>query len=603
MTNDLPERQDIRPEDQWNLTALYSDDAAWEGDLAVLQGLPAQMEAYRGRLGESAGVLAETLRTWFDAIRKTEKVYVYAHLRSDEDLGNSHCQQMLDRSRSTYIRLSTAGAYLAPELLAIDDATMSEWMAGELLAPYRVWLEDQLRGKPHTLSPAEERLMAMASEPLGAISRIFSVLKNVDLAARLPRVPDEEGQEVQITHASFAKLLESKNRAVRKTAFDGYYAEYHGNRHTNAVALDGIVKAHLFEAQARKFPSALDAALFGDNVQRPVYESLIAAVHDALPAFYRYVGLRKRLLGVDKLHLYDVYVSVVPEVELRFAYDQAVETVRVALAPLGTEYVQTMHRGLTQGWVDRYENVGKRSGAYSSGCYDSMPYILMNYTGNLDSVFALAHELGHSMHSWYSNHAQPYHLADYRILVAEVASTTNESLLNHYLLSQTTDRAARAYLIDRYLDAFRGTLYRQTMFAEFEKLIHEQAEAGRPLTVDSLDASYHDLVKLYFGDSIAFDEEDLAIAWEWSRIDHFFYNFYVYKYATGMSSAIAIASALLREGEPALNRYLTFLQGGSGKYPLDLLRDAGVDLTTLAPVKAALAEFEHLVGELESLMS
>lgn len=603
MTNDLPERQDVRPEDRWNLTALYSDDAAWEGDLAVLQGLPAQMEAYRGRLGESAGVLAETLRTWFDAIRKTEKVYVYAHLRSDEDLGNSHCQQMLDRSRSTYIRLSTAGAYLAPELLAIDDATMSEWMAGELLAPYRAWLEDQLRGKPYTLSPAEERLMAMASEPLGAISRIFSVLKNVDLAARLPRVPDEEGQEVQITHASFAKLLESKNRAVRKTAFDGYYAEYHGNRHTNAVALDGIVKAHLFEAQARRFPSALDAALFGDNVQRPVYESLIAAVHDALPAFYRYVGLRKRLLGVDKLHLYDVYVSVVPEVELRFAYDQAVETVRVALAPLGTEYVQTMHRGLTQGWVDRYENVGKRSGAYSSGCYDSMPYILMNYTGNLDSVFALAHELGHSMHSWYSNHAQPYHLADYRILVAEVASTTNESLLNHYLLSQTTDRAARAYLIDRYLDAFRGTLYRQTMFAEFEKLIHEQAEAGRPLTVDSLDASYHDLVKLYFGDSIAFDEEDLAIAWEWSRIDHFFYNFYVYKYATGMSSAIAIASALLREGEPALNRYLTFLQGGSGKYPLDLLRDAGVDLTTPDPVKAALAEFEHLVGELEALMS
>lgn len=603
MNKEPRRRQDVPQGERWNVEALYPDDAAWEADFAAAQGLPAQIEAYRGRLAESVETLVAAIRTLLDAHRQIEKVYVYAHLRNDEDLSNSTYQAMFDRARSAYIRLSTAGSYFSPEILTIADATIAEWMATALLSPYRVWLDDILRGKPYTLSPSEERLMSMAAEPLGAISKVFSVLKNVDLAARLPKVKDDEGDEQQLTHASFIRLLESHDRAVRKAVFDGYYAEYKGNRTTNAAILDAGIKSHVFNARARGFPSALAAALFGDNVDVSVYDALIQAVHDALPAFYRYVGLRKRLLGVDDLHMYDAYVSVVPAVEMRFTYDEAVETIRAALQPLGPQYVEVMTQGLTSGWVDRYENVGKRSGAYSSGCYDSMPYILMNYTGTLDSMFTLAHELGHSLHSWHSIQAQPYHLADYRILVAEVASTTNEALLNHRLLQVTEDKAARAYLIDRYLDSFRGTLYRQTMFAEFEKRIHEQVETGQPLTADALDATYHDLVKLYFGDHVAFDEQDAPIAWEWSRVDHFFYNFYVYKYATGMSSAIAIASSILNDGDEALQRYLTFLRGGSSKYPLDLLKDAGVDLTTPEPVAAALAEFERLVGELETLMA
>ena len=601
--NTVPARQDVPPEDKWRVEALYPDHTAWEADFEASRKLPDHVASYRGRLAESAGVLAEALRVWFDANRKIEKVWVYAHLRSDEDLGNSHYQSMMDRARSAYVKLSTAGAYLAPEILAIDDAIMDEWRAGETLASYRVWLEDLLRGKPHTLSPDEERLMSMVSEPLASIQRVFSVLKNVDLAARLPTVLNDEGDEQQLTHALFIKLLESRDESVRKAAFDGYYAEYRGNRNTIATALDGMVKTNIFRARARNFPSAIEAALFSDNVDVSVYDALISAIHGALPAFYRYMGLRSRLLGVDKLHMYDVYVPVVPTVDLEYTYDEAVDIVCKAVQPLGAEYAETMRQGLLSGWADRYENVGKRSGAYSSGCYDSMPYILLNFTGTLDSVFALAHELGHSMHSWYSNHTQPYHLADYRILVAEVASTTNEGLLNHYLLSTTDDRATRAYLIDRYLDSFRGTMFRQTMFAEFEKMIYAQTEGGQPLTVDSLDAAYYDLVKGYFGDSVAFDEQDAPITWEWSRIDHFFYNFYVYKYATGMASAIALTKAILEEGEPALNRYLAFLKSGSSKYPLDLLRDAGVDLTTPEPVSAALAEFERLVGEIELLMS
>ena len=602
MTDQPRKRDDVPQSDKWNIEALYPNDAAWEIDFAAAQGLPERIESFRGRLGESATVLAEALTAWFAAMRTLEKVYVYAHLRSDEDLSNDLYKGMLDRARSSYIRLSTAGSYLSPEILTIDDALIQKWLVGEELAPYVFWVKDILRAKPHTLTPSEERLMAMVSEPLSTISDIYKVLKNVDISARLKPVTDAAGEEHPLTHASFVKLEESRDRSLRKSAFDGYYAEFAGNRNTNAAALNGTVKTHLFHAQARNFGSALEAALFDDAVPTSVYESLIAAVHEALPSFYRYVALRKRLLGLDKLHLYDTYVPVIPEVDIKYTYDESVEVISDGLKVLGNDYVGTMRNGLLNGWVDRYENVGKRSGAYSSGCYDSMPYILMNHNGTLEACFTLAHELGHSMHSWYSIQSQPYHLADYRILVAEVASTTNEALLHHYLLEKTTDKATRAYLINRYLDDFRATLFRQTMFAEFEKQIHERSEAGEPLTVNGLDEIYYNLVKLYFGDSVAFDEHDQAIAWEWSRVDHFYYNFYVYKYATGMSAAIAITSALLNEGQPALERYLTFLKGGGSQYPLDLLKTAGVDLTTPTPVKAALAEFSRLVPELEALV-
>ena len=603
MAVNVKTRRDVDPKDTWSLESLYSSDAVWEDEFADARSEPKRVASFKGRLAESDLVLAQALQTWFDANRVAERIWVYAHLHSDEDLGNSHYQSYLARARSAYVELSTAGSYLAPEILEIDDATMRSWLEGDALRPFAFWLEDLLRSKAHTLSTSEERLMSMVSEPLSAMSTIFSVLKNVDLAARLPSIGDEQEQRQQLTHGTFIKLLESRDRGVRKATFDAYYAEYRGNRHTIAATLDGMVKAHIFEARARNFGSTLEAALFDDRVDVAVYDALISAVHDALPAFYRYMALRRRLLGVKAMHFYDAYVPIVPTVELEYTYDQSVDLVCRGMAPLGSEYVDTMRRGLESGWVDRYENVGKRSGAYLSGCYDSMPYVLLNFSGTLDAVFTLAHELGHSMHSHYSNHAQPYHLAEYRILVAEVASTTDEALLNDYLLRTTDEVAVRAYLIDRYLDSFRATLFRQTMFAEFEKLVHAQAEAGQPLTVDSLDASYYDLVKLYFGDEMAFDDEDQPIAWEWARIDHFFYNYYVYKYATGMSSAIAIASGILSDGEPAVSRYLKFLQGGSSNYPLELLRGAGVDLTRPEPVRAALAEFERLVLELESLLT
>ncbi|MBN1402473.1 MAG: oligoendopeptidase F [Anaerolineae bacterium] len=602
MTDSIRKRSEVPQEDRWNVEALYAGDDLWETDFTAAKAFPEHVAAYEGHLGESDTVLAEALTAWFDANRALEKIWVYAHLRSDEDLGNSTYQTMMERARSLYVQFSTASSFLAPEILAIEADTMAAWMEGEALAPYHFWLEDLLRSRPHVLSPAQERLMSMVSEPLSTISRAYSVLKNVDLAARLPTIQNEEGAEQKLTHGQFIKFLESRDRDVRKRAFEAYYGEYQGNRQTIATVLDGGVKTHIFQARARNYGSALEAALFDDKVDVAVYEALIESVHGALPPFFRYVDLRKRLLGVEALHLYDVYVPVVPAVDLHYDYDEAVELVCQALLPLGDEYVGIMREGLLSGWVDRYENVGKRSGAYSSGCYDSMPYVLMNYTGTLDAVFTLAHELGHSMHSWYSKHNQPYHLADYRILVAEVASTTNEALLNHHLLTITEDQATRAYLIDRYLDSFRGTLYRQTMFAEFEKLIHEQVEGGQPLTADGLDTSYYALVKTYFGDSVAFDGEDEPIAWEWARIDHFFYNFYVYKYATGMSSAVAIARDILAGDGGAVDAYLGFLKSGGSDYPLELLKRAGVDLTTPTPVASALAEFERLVGELEGLM-
>ncbi|NLV73510.1 MAG: oligoendopeptidase F [Chloroflexi bacterium] len=599
----LVPRSEIDPADRWNLSVFYSSDAAWETDLQAAAGWPDKIAAFQGRLGESAEVLADAIETYMAANRALEKIYVYSHLRHDEDQGNSTCQAMQERARSSYIRLMAASAYLAPELLTIPDETMQGWMSHARLVPYRIWLEEQLRGKPYTLSQPEERILAMLAEPLGALSNIYSVLKNVDLAARLPEVNIEGQEPVQLTHATFVKALENKDRAVRRAAFDGYYREYRGNRATIAATLEGAVKSHTVLAQLRGFGSALEAALFNDNVQPAVYNSLIEAVHNALPAFYRYIEVRKKLLGLDPLHLYDAYVPAVDSVDLNYSYDEAVELVLKALAPLGAEYTDQARKGLLGGWVDRYENAGKRSGAYSSGCYDSWPYILMNYTGTLNSVSTLAHELGHSMHTYLSHNAQPYQTADYRILVAEVASTTNENLLTHYLLEQNSDKAVKAYLIDRQLDTLRGTLYRQTMFSEFEKLIHEQAEAGQPLTVDSLDETYYNLVKLYFGPGVAFDEEDAPIAWEWARVDHFFYNFYVYKYAAGIASAIAISGGLLANEPHTAERYFAFLRSGSSKYPLELLKDAGVDLTTPEPVAEALSEFDRLTSELERLLA
>ena len=602
MVNKLPRRDEANVEDTWDLSPLYEDSESWEASYAECGARMPQVASYKGRLGESAQVLSEAVQVWLAAQRHAEKVYVYAHLRADEDLSVSRHQQMLDRARALYARLSAAGAYIGPEIMRIPDDTLAVWLDDEALVPYRFWLEEVLRHKPHTLSPEEERLMAMVAEPLGALERIYSVLKNVDLAARLPDVRDEQGP-TQLSHATFIRLQESPDRDLRREAFDAYYGEWRGNRTTVAAALDGAVRAHQFEARARGFGSCLEASLFEDRVTVDVYQSLIDAVHDALPTFYRYVALRKRLLGVETLHMHDVYVPVVDVEAPRYRFGKAQEIILTALEPLGDEYVETLRKGLASRWVDRYENVGKRSGAYSSGCYDSPPYMLLNYTGTTDAMFTLAHEAGHSMHSWLAKQTQPYHLAQYAILVAEVASTANESFLTEHLLDVTEDRGTRAYLVDRYLDSFRATLFRQVMFAEFEWQIHRMVEEGGALTPETLDEAYYDLVRLYYGDAIAFDDTDRPISWEWARVDHFFYDFYVYKYATGMASAIALARRILHDGQPARRRYLDLLRSGGNGYPLDLLRRAGVDLTTPQPVAEALEEFGRMVDLLAELTS
>jgi oligoendopeptidase F len=598
----LPLRKDVPQEDCWQLEDMYASQDLWEQDFKECETLPEKMTASKGKISESAAMLKVAIEQMMTAYRSFEKVIVFASLRNAQDLGNSDSQRMMDRSSSLGTRISTALAWFEPELMAIDDAIMQEWLAGEELSEYRFWLEKILRHKPHVLSEKEEQILSLASEPLSASEKTFSMLDNVDLPARLPEIDDGEGGRVKLSHAGFIKLLEERNRDVRRDAFLKYYQEFKGNENTLAASLDGQMKTDVFYAKVRKHASAQEAALHSDNVPASVYESLLSAIHDSLPAFYRYMKLRREVLGYDKLHMYDIYVPIVPEVDMKFTWDEAVELTRKAVEPLGEEYRRIMDDGFANGWIDRYENQGKRSGAFSSGCYDSNPYILHNFTGTLDSVFTLAHEMGHSMHSWFSHHKQPYHLGDYKIFVAEVASITNEVLLTNHLLETLTEPSARAYVLNHYLESFRGTMFRQTMFAEYEHLIHAMVERNEPLTPQSLNEKYLELVKKYYGEEIAFDDEDKLIEVEWSRIPHFYYNFYVYKYATGMASSVKIAASILNEGEPALKRYLEFLSSGGSQYSLQQLQGAGVDLTDPTPIKDALAEFESRLTEFEQLM-
>ncbi len=598
----IPQRKDVPTDDRWRLEDVYSSDELWEQDFTDCELLPDRLAARQGKAKESAGELRNTIEQIQGAYRSFEKVYVYASLRNAEDLGNGDYQDKLDRVSNLHTRISTALAWFEPELMSIDDGVMQEWLASNELTEYRFMLEQIVRYKPHILSQKEEQLLSMAREPLSASEKVFSMLDNVDLPARLPEIADGEGGKTKLSHANFIKLLEGRNRDVRRDAFQKYYAEFKGNENTLAASLDGQMKTDVFMAKARQHPSAQAASLFADNVPDSVYQSLLTAIHDYLPVFYRYMKLRKQVLGYDKLHMYDIYVPIVPEVDLKFSWEEAVELTRQACLPLGEEYLKILDQGFVDGWVDKYENQGKRSGAFSSGCYDTNPYVLHNFTGTLDSVYTLAHEMGHSMHSWYSRRDQPYHYADYRIFVAEVASITNEVLLTNHLLEKLTEPAERAYVLNHYLEGFRGTMFRQTMFAEFEREAHAMVERNEPLTPQSLNTKYYDLVKTYYGDEVTFDGEDQPIEVEWARIPHFYYNFYVYKYATGMASAVAIAATILKDGEPALKRYFEFLGSGGSKYSLEQLQAAGVDLTDPAPIRAALQEFENRLNEFEQLM-
>jgi oligoendopeptidase F len=594
----LPSRAHVKPADTWDLASLYADDDAWEAAFAKWDQAIAGYDAFRGRLGDSAQALADCLRFDTDFERLGERLGTYAHLKTTEDATNSVYQRMLGRYRNVASRAAQAASYLRPEIMEIPAARMEGFLAARELADFRVLLERLLRYRPHTLTRGEEKLLAMQYEMSEASNQVFRQLTDADLKWGLIR--NERGESVELSNASFAAFLQSPARAVRKKAFHTYYAQFAAHENTLAAALQGSILRDVYYARARNYPGALAAALFHDKVPQTVVDNLIASVHRHLPALYRYYELRRRKMKLRDIHHYDTYVPILSELKTRHTWPQAVELVLAAVEPLGNEYCGALAKGLHGRWCDRYPNKGKQSGAFSSGSYDGDPYILMNFQPDvLDHVFTLAHEAGHSMHSYYSARHQPFQYYNYTIFVAEVASTFNEQLLARHMMHHAKSDKQRAYLVNREIDAIRGTILRQTMFAEFEGLTHALAEAGEPLTLDRFKSEYRNLLELYFGPDFALDPE---LSLECFRIPHFYRAFYVYKYATGLSAAIALAERVTAGGPRELDDYLGFLKGGCSEYPLDLLRRAGVDMEKPAAVDTALSYFEKLVGELEELL-
>lgn len=577
----------------WNLEAIYPDAAAWEKDFERIRPLAETFLTFRGKLADGAPTLRRAIETLDDFERLGEKVYVYAHLRSDENTADNANRSRVDRVETLFASLSETSAWFDPEIMAIPEETMNRFLNDPALALYRRSLLELLREKPHTLSEPEERLLGTLGDVLSNPSKTFDILNDADL--EFGKVRGESGKSEALTHGSYRRFLESADREVRKRAFRKMCSTYSKFRNTFACTLDGAVKKHVAGAKIRHYPSALEQSLFSDNVPAEVYRNLISAVHGKLDGFYDYMKLRREVMGLEKLDMYDMHNPLVPSCRREYPFAEAVKLVKKALVPLGKEYAENLDLAFSQRWVDVPERKGKRSGAYSGGCYDTYPYLLLNYNGTLNDVFTLIHELGHSMHSFYSNRTQHYHYADYSIFVAEVASTTNEILLFESLLAHTKDRDFRCYLLGHLADEIRGTIYRQTMFAEFELMMHELCEQGNPLSADLLNEKYYELNRLYYGPEV---EADKLISVEWARIPHFYYNFYVYKYATGMSAAIQLAENLL-SGDPAKREaYFGFLKAGDSKDVLDIMRDAGVDLSTPAPVNAALDRFHATVKQL-----
>ena len=595
----LPKRSAVKSADKWDLAPLCESDAQWEELFQKLDRQIAGFERFRGKLGEGAKSLAACLKYDCDFDRLGERVGGYAHLKVTEDQANSTYQGMVARFQNLATRASQAASFIRPEILALPKETLDKYLAAKEMQPYRLVLERIIRFQPYTLSPREEEIVAMQGEMAGAASKAFRQLLDADL--KFGMVKNEKGQQVELTNSTFHKLLISPARGVRKTAFHQYYEQFQGHENTLAATLAGSIHKDVYYAKVRTFKSSLEAALFPDNVPQAVYDNLIAAVRKHLPTVHRYYDVRRRKMKLKDIHHYDTYVPILSDLEIKRTWSQAVKLVIDALAPLGDEYCRTLEKGLTDArWCDRYPNQGKQSGAFSSGSYDSPPYILMNYNPDVfNDVFTLAHEAGHSMHSWHSARHQPFQYYGYVIFVAEVASTFNEELLSHHLLENARDDRQRAYLINREIDDIRATIIRQTMFAEFEKRTHEMAEAGEPLTVQTFQSVYRELLEAYFGEDFAIDDE---LSRECFRIPHFYRAFYVYKYATGLAAAIALSQRVVGGGKKELSDYLSFLKGGCSKDPLDLLRDAGVDMEKPEPVETALVYFGKLVEELDELL-
>jgi oligoendopeptidase F len=594
----LPKRSQIKVSDTWDLSSLESSDSAWERKFKDFQKTIKGYDKFRGKLASGPKALAECLKFDSSVDRQAERLGVYAFLRTTQDQGDSDYQRMLGRFQNVVTQASEAASFIRPEIMAISAKKMKTLLAAAQMKPFRLLVERMLRYQRHTLGKKEEQLLAMQGEMAQAASKAFRQLLDADL--RFGSVRDESGEQVELSNSTFSQFLISPQRRVRRSAFHQYYEQFTGHENTLAATLSGSIQKDVYYARARGYDGALAASLYGDNVPQSVYDNLISSVRRHLPAVHHYYDLRRRKMRLKEIHHYDTYVPILSELKTRHTWKQAVKQVIAALEPLGADYCGVLEKGLNGRWCDRYPNQRKQSGAFSCGTFDGDPYILMNFKPDvLNEVFTLAHEAGHSMHSYRSAQHQPFEYYDYVIFVAEVASTFNEQLLSNYMLERARDDRHRAYLINREVDGIRGTIIRQTMFAEFEKITHEMAENGEPLTVQALKDVYGGLLEAYFGPDFAIDSE---LSLECLRIPHFYRAFYVYKYATGLSAAIALSKRVLEGGEDELRDYSQFLQGGCSKFPLDLLRDAGVDMESPEPVDTALVHFEQLVAQLDELV-
>lgn len=595
---EVKDRKDIDVKDTWNLESIYANNELWEEDYAALEKDAAEFAKLKGAIEADVSKIPAVLDAYYGLHRRLSKLSVYARMRFDQDTTDSTYQTMSAKIGSLGVKIGAASAFVEPEILSYSKEQLeAAEKENERTAYYGRKIEEMLRGQEHTLDAEKEELLAAAGDMAEAPDDIFSVLMNADM--KYPDIVLEDGTHLPLTNSTYISYMESPDRAVREGAFKTLYGQIASLKNTFAAIYRGNLKQAKFYAQSRKYSSARAMYLADSNVPESVYDNLLSAVHEALPMMYRYVAVRKKVLGVDKLHMYDVYTPIVAAQNQTYEFEQAKQMVLEALKPMGEDYLSHAREGLENRWIDIYPNKGKKGGAYSWGCYDSQPFILLNYTKNLDSVFTLIHEMGHSIHSYYSITAQDYAYSDYKIFVAEVASTCNECLLMHDLLEKTTDKEQRKYLLNHYLDSFKGTLFRQTMFAEFEKTAHDYCAQGKPLTAEALSQMYLELNQKYFGPDM---EKDKEIAYEWMRIPHFYTPFYVYQYATGYSAAVALSAKILKEGKPAVDAYMSFLKGGESKDPIDLLKMAGVDMTTEKPVADALALFGELVAELEALV-
>lgn len=591
----IPARKDVPEQEKWKLEDLFADQKAWDKEFNEVKQLLKKVDDFHGKLNND-----NAIKQCFELEDKislhTERLYVYAKMKHDEDAADPTYQALSEKARKLSVEVNQALSFISPEILSLSEDQLRSFISHPDLSLYKRTLEELLREKPHVLSKSEETLLAMTGNMAGSASNIFGMINNADI--QFPKIKNEKGEEVQLTHGSYIQFLENPDREVRKRAFQAVYETYRNQRNTIAATLSANVNKNIFYARARKYPSVLEMSLHADNIDPSVYTNLISTIHDSLPVLHRYFKLRKKLLKVDDLHMYDLFAPLVEEFKMDITYKQAQEKIIEALRPLGGKYIDILKEGFENRWIDVHENKNKRSGAYSWGAYGTHPYVLLNHKDNLNSMFTLAHEMGHAMHSYLSDANQEYRNAQYTIFLAEVASTLNEALLMDYMLKHTTDPKEKLYLLTYYADQFRTTVFRQTMFAEFEKIVHEKAEKGESLTPQEFSKVYYDLNKLYHGNDMVVDQD---IEMEWARIPHFYNSFYVYKYATGFSAATSFASQILEKGEPAVERYLGFLKSGGSDFSINILKKAGVDMSSPEPIKQSMDVFKSVVEQMEQL--